>query len=146
MPAKTVIFTAIKKYDGATFRTVSSGEYIQMSGRAGRRGIDERGICILMLSDETVDPVTIRHMIQGAADRLDSSFKLSYNMILNLLRVEDQTPIKLMCRSFVQFQNTQKLPKYHQKSDKLEWIIIILIMIEVVISLVELPHILNIAQ
>ena len=88
---------------------VTSGEYIQMSGRAGRRGLDERGVVICML-DEALDPTTAKAMLKGESDVLTSSFHLGYNMLLNLLRVEDVNPVKLMSRSFHQFQSTRKTP------------------------------------
>lgn len=55
MPAKTVVFTNTRKYDGKDFRWITSGEYIQMSGRAGRRGKDDSGIVIQMV-DEKIEP------------------------------------------------------------------------------------------
>ena len=54
MPARTVVFARARKFDGEHFRWLNSGEYIQMSGRAGRRGLDDRGIVMLMV-DEHMD-------------------------------------------------------------------------------------------
>jgi ATP-dependent RNA helicase DOB1 len=48
MPARTVVFTSVKKFDGEKARWITGGEYIQMSGRAGRRGLDKKGLTILM--------------------------------------------------------------------------------------------------
>ncbi|MCP5716381.1 hypothetical protein NL319_28055, partial [Klebsiella pneumoniae] len=73
MPARTVVFTAVRKWDGNEFRNLSSGEFIQMSGRAGRRGLDDRGIVIMMF-DEKLEPSAAKVMVKGEADRLNSAF------------------------------------------------------------------------
>jgi ATP-dependent RNA helicase DOB1 len=109
MPARTVVFTSVRKFDGRDFRPVSSGEYIQMSGRAGRRGIDDRGIVVMML-DDRLEPSVCRDMIKGAPDRLNSAFHLSYNMILNLMRVDGLPAEHILTRSFFQFQAADSVP------------------------------------
>ncbi|KAK7272835.1 hypothetical protein RIF29_13875 [Crotalaria pallida] len=119
MPAKTVVFTNVRKFDGDKFRWISSGEYIQMSGRAGRRGIDERGICILMV-DEKMEPSTAKMMVKGAADSLNSAFHLTYNMILNQMRCEDGDPENLLRNSFYQFQADRAIPDLEKQIKALE--------------------------
>jgi ATP-dependent RNA helicase DOB1 len=114
MPARTVVFTSSRKFDGKNFREVTSGEYIQMSGRAGRRGLDDKGIVILMV-DEKVSPAVGREIVQGKPDAINSAFHLTYNMVLNLLRVEEINPEYMLERSFFQFQNQSSIPDLYKK-------------------------------
>ncbi|XP_034939443.1 exosome RNA helicase MTR4 [Chelonus insularis] len=119
MPARTVLFTTPRKFDGKDFRWITSGEYIQMSGRAGRRGLDEKGIVILMI-DEKVSPSVGKEIIQGKADPINSAFHLTYNMVLNLLRVEEINPEYMLERSFYQFQNQATIPILYNKVKELQ--------------------------
>ncbi|GIM09817.1 hypothetical protein Vretimale_13555 [Volvox reticuliferus] len=119
MPAKTVVFTNVKKYDGGVFRWITSGEYIQMSGRAGRRGLDDRGVVIMML-DTRLEPPVAKEMIKGAPDTLYSAFHLGYNMLLGLMRVEGAEPEQLMAASFRQFQVERSLPSLEARVAVLE--------------------------
>ena len=86
MPARTVVFTSIRKFDGEQNRWIGGGEYIQMSGRAGRRGKDSKGVTILMI-DEKLEPEVAKTILKGHSDDLVSSFYINYNMMLNSLRL-----------------------------------------------------------
>ncbi len=117
MPAKTVIFTTLVKFDGITKRALTSGEYIQMSGRAGRRGLDDKGVAISMV-DQNVSDKGVSFIFEESRDNLDSAFRLTYNMVLNLTRVEGLNPKYLLSRSFSNFQAYKKALK--QEADILE--------------------------
>ncbi|XP_041999586.1 DExH-box ATP-dependent RNA helicase DExH10-like [Salvia splendens] len=121
MPAKTVVFTSVKKWDGDSHRYIASGEYIQMSGRAGRRGKDERGICIIMVDDK-MEMNTLKDMVLGKPAPLVSTFRLSYYSILNLMsRAEGQFTAEHVIRnSFHQFQHEKALPDIGKKVSQLE--------------------------
>lgn len=105
MPAKTVVFTSVRKFDGVSTRWITPSEFVQMSGRAGRRGLDDRGIVIMMINEE-MDPAVAKEVVRGEQDKLNSAFHLGYNMVLNLLRVEGISPEFMLERCFYQFQNT----------------------------------------
>ncbi|KAF8252829.1 antiviral helicase [Wilcoxina mikolae CBS 423.85] len=119
MPAKTVVFTSVRKFDGKEQRWISPSEFVQMSGRAGRRGLDDRGIVILMI-DEKMEPQVARDIVKGEQDRLNSAFYLGYNMILNLMRVEGISPEFMLEKCFFQFQNTAGVSGLEKELGELE--------------------------
>lgn len=88
MPIKTVLFTDIMKFDGRSNRLLYGHEYTQMAGRAGRRGKDTIGYAIHLTNlfkGGICEMSEYKKMLEGAPQKLVSKFKISYNLILNLI-------------------------------------------------------------
>ena len=119
LPTRTVVFSGFRKYDNKAFRDLLPGEYTQMAGRAGRRGLDTVGSVILVTpgAEEAPPAPRLRQMMLGDPTKLRSQFRLTYNMILNLLRVEALKIEEMIKRSFSE-NATQALLPEHEKQIK----------------------------
>ncbi|KAL8548922.1 hypothetical protein ACS0TY_007977 [Phlomoides rotata] len=113
-PARTVVFDSLRKFDGKEFRQLLPGEYTQMAGRAGRRGLDKIGTVVVLCRDEIPEEKDLKHVIVGSATKLASQFRLTYIMILHLLRVEELKVEDMLKRSFAEFHAQKKLPEQQQ--------------------------------
>jgi superfamily II RNA helicase len=87
MPTKTVVFTSYRKYDDKTegMRVLHTPEYIQMAGRAGRRGKDDKGIVIYLPIREPEDPLVVQTMFTGKRATVESQMKFDYSYILAMM-------------------------------------------------------------
>ncbi|KAF5297087.1 hypothetical protein FQA39_LY02667 [Lamprigera yunnana] len=109
MPARTVIFDSNLKHDGQSLRTLLPAEYTQMAGRAGRRGLDETGT-VIILCKVLMPPIDeLKSMMLGKPSQLKSQFRVTYGMVLTLLRVESLSVEGMMSRSFREADHQKNL-------------------------------------
>jgi ATP-dependent RNA helicase HelY len=104
MPARTVVIERLDKWNGENHAALTAGEYTQLTGRAGRRGIDVEGHAVV-LWQPGIDPVTVAGLAGTRTYPLNSSFQPSYNMAVNLVgQVGRERASRLLESSFAQFQ------------------------------------------
>ncbi|KAL7296485.1 hypothetical protein TKK_0009926 [Trichogramma kaykai] len=120
MPAKTVVFESTEKYDGNSFRNLLPTEYIQMAGRAGRRGHDDTGTVIILCKKKVPYEKDLRDMTLGAPQNLISKFKVTYSMVLHLKRLSEAISIgDMMRRSFKEVRTLSSQEKNKAELDKI---------------------------
>lgn len=112
LPTRTVVFNTYRKHDGRGFRNLLPGEFTQMSGRAGRRGLDATGTVIVMSFNEPLSPTDFKDVTLGSPTKLLSQFRLTYNMILNLLRIEALRVEEMIKHSFSENSTQTLLPEH----------------------------------
>ncbi len=108
MPARTVVFDGLTKYNGTEIVPLTVREYMQMAGRAGRRGIDEVGDVIVRQDFDNYDEVRglLRKLISDESEPVESSFNLSFHSVVNLVARFSEDEIRNMLeRSFKAFQS-----------------------------------------
>ena len=109
MPAKSVVLERLVKWNGEVHADLSAGEYTQLTGRAGRRGIDVEGHAVVLWSDD-LDPEVLAGLASTRTYPLKSSFRASYNMAVNLVgTIGRQRARDVLETSFAQFQADQSV-------------------------------------
>jgi ATP-dependent RNA helicase HelY len=104
MPARSVVLERLVKYNGETHVELTAGEYTQLTGRAGRRGIDIEGHAVVLWTTG-FDPEQVAGLASTRTYPLRSSFKPSYNMAVNLVSAMGRDAARtLLESSFAQFQ------------------------------------------
>ena len=104
MPARTVVLEKLVKFNGESHVEITPAEYTQLTGRAGRRGIDVEGHALVVWS-RGLDPMSVAGLASTRTYPLRSSFRPTYNMAVNLVaQVGRQTAKEVLETSFAQFQ------------------------------------------
>ena len=104
MPARTVVLEKLEKFNGEARVAITSGEYTQLTGRAGRRGIDVEGHAVIQWT-EALDPQAVAALASRRTYPLNSSFRPTYNMAVNLIdRFGREQAREILESSFAQFQ------------------------------------------
>jgi ATP-dependent RNA helicase HelY len=118
MPARTVVLERLVKFNGEAHLDLTPGEYTQLTGRAGRRGIDVEGHAVV-LWQPGVDPAQVAGLASTRTYPLRSSFRPGYNMTVNLIdRVGVDAGRALLERSFAQFQADRSVVGLARRIDR----------------------------
>ncbi|KAF5841458.1 NUC185 domain-containing protein [Dunaliella salina] len=118
-PTRTVVFDSIHKYDGKSYRYLLPGEYTQMAGRAGRRGLDAVGNVVVAAWDNIPGESDLRNILTGRGVSIESQFRLTYSMILNLLNNEVKVEDVMKC-SFSEWRTQRAAPAAAQQLQAVE--------------------------
>lgn len=120
MPARSVVLEKLSKWDGQKHADITPGEYTQLTGRAGRRGIDTEGHAVVLYTSG-IDPVGVAGLASRRTYPLRSSFRPTYNMAVNLIARAGHTQAReVLETSFAQFQADRGVVGLARRARRLE--------------------------
>ncbi|MFT4124363.1 MAG: DEAD/DEAH box helicase [Microbacteriaceae bacterium] len=116
MPARTVVLERLEKFNGEARVPITPGEYTQLTGRAGRRGIDVEGHSVIQWS-AGLDPQAVASLASRRSYPLNSSFRPTYNMAVNLIaQFGRERSAEILESSFAQFQADRAVVELAQRA------------------------------
>ncbi|MDR1070543.1 MAG: DEAD/DEAH box helicase [Gracilibacteraceae bacterium] len=120
-PVRAVCFDALYKYDGRRFRPLANHEFFQMSGRAGRRGLDERGFSFALVDMTRLEKEPPLEFDISRLEPLASRFRLSYNTVLNLIATLNAEQIDIFFqKSFASYAGVKAFAELERKKNRLD--------------------------
>jgi len=121
MPTRTVVFTDIVKYTDGKRGVISSSEYLQMCGRAGRRGKDDKGNIYIILDDKLcqAEPSNILDMASNTGNSVESQFRLSYKVIINFFYKNIKNIVQFFKESYIENNTFLSMPEIRKKIEEL---------------------------
>ncbi len=120
MPARTVVLEKLSKYNGEAHVDITAGEYTQLTGRAGRRGIDTEGHAVV-LWQPGMDPRAVAGLASRRTYPLRSSFAPSYNMAVNLMATMGRDQARaLLDQSFSQFLSDKSVVRAVRRERRIQ--------------------------
>lgn len=120
MPTKTVIFTGLEKRDDTGFRTLRTDEYIQMAGRAGRRGKDTEGLVIYLPEREPLPLYDMISVLKGGRPSFESRMTFHYDFVLKTLQSKHTEWLDLLHKSYWYRQYEQSIAEDRRALETLE--------------------------
>ena len=119
MPARSVVFNALRKFDGIDFDWLRTRDYMQMAGRAGRQGMDDKGFVYSVCGPREIVEAPLERLFAGKPESVSSRFRLSYSSLLHLVeRLGREQMHEAWERSFHLYQSREKNKRARERQHR----------------------------
>jgi superfamily II RNA helicase len=123
MPTKTAVFVGVKKYDEehGDMRVLTTAEYLQMAGRAGRRGLDTMGTVIYLPDKNPIESYEMKSMMCGGRAEVTSRMEFDYDFILKTIQSGNRTWLDILEKSYWRRQRQVQIDEVQTEQGKLQF-------------------------